>query len=147
VTVRWATPSARSSSWPGDELVDDVPAGLVDAGVGLVEQPQLGPSSDEAGERRPAPLPGRQAGDGDAGEAAVEPESGHGGIRVGRAGAGRLRPEPHVVGDGEVVVQARRVAEEPDAASNRAAIRGVGEVVAEHDRLARHDRQQPGAGS
>ena len=47
-----------------DEPVDEVAAVLVEAGVGLVEQPQLGAAGDEAGQRGAAPLPGREPADG-----------------------------------------------------------------------------------
>ena len=52
--------------------------------MGLVEQPQLGAAGDQRGDRRPAPLPGRQLGDHDAGEAAVESERGERGVGLGR---------------------------------------------------------------
>ena len=55
-----------------DQLVDEVAAVLVEPGVGLVEQPQLGAAGDQAGQRGAAALTGGEAADGDVPQATVE---------------------------------------------------------------------------
>ena len=75
------------------EAVDDV-AGLgVEAGVGLVEQPQLGAAGDHRGDRRPAALAGREPGDGDVAQPTVEPERDERGLGVGRSGLRAARAQ------------------------------------------------------
>ena len=158
VTVLVATLVARSRSWlatrtvaparggVGDQAVEDVPSGLVEPGVGLVEQPQLRAAGDEAGDRRAAALPGRQPADGDAGEPAVEVEVGHRRSPSSEASTRGPRPEAKVVGDGEVVVEAGEVAEQPDPAAHGAAAGRRAQVEAEHLRFALGDRKDAGAG-
>ena len=82
---------------PADERVDEVATGLVEARVRLVEQPQLRPARDEAGQRGPPPLSGGQGGDPQVGEAAVEPAGPEGRRDVVGRGARGPAPEAHVV--------------------------------------------------
>ena len=137
---------APAAAAPRDELVDDVAAALVDAGVGLVEQPQLGAAGDEAGQRHAPALAGGELGR--PARRARRPSTPSRAMAAAassrRAPAARAQKRD-VVGHREVVVEAGGVAEEPDAAADGAALAGVGQVVAEHDGLARRDRQQPGA--
>ena len=74
------------------EAVEQVAAVLVEAGVGLVEQPQLGATGQQAGERGAPPLAGREPGDGQVGQAAVEPAGREGGGDVGGRRAAGPRP-------------------------------------------------------
>ena len=75
----------------------------------------------------------------------ASPTSGQRGVDVGVAGPAGPAPERDVLGDGEVVVQAGGVAEQPDPAADGP---GVGpQVVAQHQGLAPHDRHQPRAGA
>ena len=96
VTTRPARAWARSSSWEATttvapaaaacahQAVDHV-AGLgVEAGVGLVEQPQLGSAGHQHRDRRPAALAGRQPGHGHVAQPAVEAQRGERGLGVGR---------------------------------------------------------------
>src|SRR5690606_36511093 len=77
------------------EVVEQLAPVVVQPGVGLVEQPQLGPAGDEAGQGGAAPLPGGQGGHRDVAQAAVEPAAGEGGGDVGGVGAGGTAPEAH----------------------------------------------------
>ena len=158
VTVRWATARARSSSWEanthggpggdgiGHQAVDQVPAVLVQRGVGLVEQPQLGAGG-------PPGWPGRCGGAGrprawrrHVGQPAVEAEAGHGGVGVGPAGAAGPGPEAHVVGHGEVVVEAAGVAEQPHQVAGPGGGRPR-RSTPEHRGLALDHRHQARAGA
>ncbi len=56
-----------------DEAVEAVAPGGVEAGVGLVEQPELGAAGQQAGQRGAAALAGRQLRDGHVGQATVSP--------------------------------------------------------------------------
>ena len=62
--------------------------------------------------------------------------------RIRPAGA---TPEPHVVGDRQVVEQIGGVAQQADVAADRSRI--PPQVVTEHDRLAAHDGNEAGAGA
>ena len=76
-----------------DQVVEQVAALVVEPGVGLVEQPQLGPAGQQAGQRGPSPLTGRQAGHRQAGQAPAEPARVEGGVDVLRRGAPAARPQ------------------------------------------------------
>ena len=75
------------------ERVDEVAAGLVERGVGLVEQPELGAPGDQHGQRGPPALAGRERGDRHVGQPTVEAEAGHGGVGVGRPGSRPARDQ------------------------------------------------------
>ena len=104
VTTRWARGTARSSSWEANttvapaataspsEGVEQVAAGGVEAGVGLVEQPQLRAAGGHDGERRAAALAGRQPVDGHGGQPPGHAEAVHGGGDLGVGGARRCGP-------------------------------------------------------
>jgi hypothetical protein len=106
----WPACTARSSSWlatitvaPADGRVQGavelVAAGGVEAGVGLVEQPQLGSSGHQAGQGSTALLPGAEPADRSRRPiAAARPiRSQRAGDLVG-GGADRRTPEPgHVL--------------------------------------------------
>jgi sortase A len=130
---------------PADEVIELVARLVVEAGVGFVQQPQLGPAGEKASERGTAPLPGRQAPDRDVPQPAVQADEGHGRGDVGGVGAARAAPEAHVVGHGQVVEQARGVAQQPDVAPDWAGV--PSQIVAEDDRLAAHDRNEARAGA
>ena len=97
------------------EVVDEVAAGRVEARVGLVEQPELGAAGDEDREGGAPALTGRQPGDGHLREAAVEAELLDRLLGICGTSTRRAGPEPHVVDDGEVVVERRGMAEQTDA--------------------------------
>src|SRR5436190_4247042 len=116
----------------------------VDPGMRFVEQPQTGGAGQQAGQRGPAPLSGRQAADGDIPQPAVESqplETRGNATRV--AGRGPHR-EAHVVGHGEIVVEERAVAEEPDGPPYRPAV--TAKVVSEDIGFAPYHREEAGAG-
>ena len=104
-------PAAAASA---DEVVDQVAAGRVEAGVGLVEQPQLRAAGDEDREGGAAALPGRQPGDGDLARRPLRPSCSIASSAICGTSARGAGPEAHVVGDGQVVVERCGVAEEPD---------------------------------
>ena len=112
--------------------VDQVAGLLVQRGVRLVEQPQLGTTGHQHGQRGAAALSGRQAGHRHAGEAPVEAEPGHGGVDVGGPGPSGPGPEPHVVGHGEVGVEPAGVTEQADPVAHRPGIHP--QVHAQHPR-------------
>jgi hypothetical protein len=60
----WRRRPWRRRRPPGGGCIELVATGGVEPGVGFVEQPQLGPAGDDAGERGPALLPGRQPSNG-----------------------------------------------------------------------------------
>jgi sortase A len=127
-----------------DEAVEDVASGSVEAGVGFVEQPEPGVPHEQGGQRGPAPLAGRQAGDGEVAEPAVDAGPGEGGLDVGGAAHGS-GPEADVLGDGQVVVEAGGVAEEGDLAAHRLSV--AAQVDPEHGGLAPDDRHQASDGT
>ena len=123
--------------------VELVAPGGVEPGVGLVEQPQLGPAGHEAGQRGAPLLAGREAADRERGEPARQAEAFHRRVDLGPRRADRGAPEAHVLGDGEVEVQAVAVAEQADAAAHRVALGR--QVAAEHGPGAAGERHEPGA--
>ena len=114
----------------GDELVDEVATVGVQAGVGLVEQPQLRPAGNQAGERGAAALSGRQTADGDVAEPPVEAEPRKGRFGLFDREARGSHGEADVLLDGQVVVQEPAVAEEADPSTQGPAI--ARQIVSEH---------------
>ncbi len=126
-----------------DELVDEVTTCRVESGVRLVEQPDLGSPSDEHGQRGAPALPGRETTGWDIGQPTVEVEAGQRCIDIDVASSAGTAPEPHVVGDRQVVVQAGLMSEKADV---RAHGPWIGhQIDPDDDRLALHDRDEPGA--
>lgn len=127
----------------GHQPVDEVPPGLVEPGVGLVEQPQLGPAGDEDGERGAAALAGGELGHRHLPEPAGQAQPLERGVDVAPLGPGGGGPEADVGLDAEVVVQTGGVGQEPDPAADPAAV--VAQVVAEDGGVALDDRHEAGA--
>ena len=124
----------------GDEAVDQVPPGLVQPGVGLVEEPELGPTGQEDGERGAAPLPCGQAADLDGAQPVAQAHAGQGGLHVGGAAAGGPGPEPHVGLDRQLVVEPGGVGQQADPRPDPAAVGP--EVAPQHAGVAVHHRHQ-----
>ena len=126
-----------------DELVEQVTVLGIEAGVGLVEEPEFRGPGHEGGKGGAAPLAGGKPPGGDRsqppGQTQPHQRRLHG---ADRAASGADR-ETHVVLDGQVVVQGVGVAEHPDPAAHGSPVDG--EVAAEHVSGSRHDRQQPRA--
>src|SRR5690606_18620246 len=101
-----------------DEAVDLVTCRVVETRVRLVEQPELRAAGEEARERRPATLAGGQPADRNVAEAPVEPEQPEGRLDVRPPRPGGAPPEPHVLVDGQVVVEAARVTEQGDPSAD-----------------------------
>ena len=90
----------------------------------LVEQPQPRAANDHGCERHPAPLPRREAGDGNGPQTFGESDPVERGIddgvrTIGAHGAG---PEAHVIEHGQVVVEARVVPEQADERTDGPAV-------------------------
>ena len=149
---------ARSSSWLATIIVapaavaarsdgvELVAAGCVEAGMGLVEQPQLGAAGDQAGQRRAPPLTGRQLANRHVAAAGpARPMRSSAAADLVRRRADRRAPELDVLGDGEIGVEAVGVAEQADARPHSLTL--LGEVETQHHRGATGQRQQPGAQS
>ncbi len=113
--------------------------------MGLVEQPQFGPPGDEYSERDTATLASRQSRHPLIGQAAVESEEVDGRRDLGVGRPTGARPETHVLGDGQLVVQAVGVGEQTDPATHLAAVGS--QVATGDDGLTAHHRQQAGAGT
>ena len=105
-----------------DDGVHEVATALVEAGMGLVEEPQLGVAGHDHGDRGPAPLAGRQAADRHVGQAPVEAETGHRRVGVGHGPAAGPGPEADVVGHRQLVVQRRGVTQQPDPTAHGAPV-------------------------
>ena len=125
--TRVASEPARSSSWLAtitvapdagglaQRGVELVAAGGVEAGVRLVEQPQLGPPGDEAGQRGAPLLAGREAAHRRARRAGRRGRGGPCAASISASVApDRGAPEADVLGDGEVEVEPVAVAEQAD---------------------------------
>ena len=142
VLVRGEDHGAAGHPRAGEKLVEEVTAVLVEAGMGLVEQPEPCAAGDEHGERGAALLAGRAPPDRRRGEAPAEAEL------LERRADPRLGPpggphrEAQVLLNGQLLVQEGLVAEHADLAPNGASVDH--EVAAEHERLSRVHRQQTG---
>lgn len=129
----------------GDELVDEVATGSVEAGVGLVEQPEFGTAGDEGGECGPTALSGRETGRWHLGEPTVEPARRERPVDVGGVGSRSPRPEADVVGGAEIGVEAVVVGEHAHPPAYRT---GCGSDVDTEDvSFALHHPHEAGAGA
>jgi len=127
------------------QLVDEVATFRVEAGVGLVEQPQLGLDGDETGQGAAPPLAGAQAARRHVAQPAVEAQPLEG--RAGRArgpAPGAYR-EANVVGDRQVVVEGGCVADESKLAADGSPVDP--EIMPKHDSGAADHRDESGAGA
>lgn len=123
-----------------DDLVDIVTGVLIEAGVGLVQEPQRRAADHQRSERGTPTLAGRQSPDGHVAEAAGEPDAVHRGGRVVARESRHPGPEAKVVGNGEFVVEARRVPQQSDHRAHRSAVQR--EVHPQHLRSAGCNRHQ-----
>lgn len=120
--------------------IEFVTAVGIESGMGLVEQPQFGAPGDEACERHPTSLAGRQRADGDVGEAPVDGESDHRRSHFVTRRTHGGPPERDVLLDREVAVQPVVVSEQADPRPHQV---GVGaEVEPEHASRPALDREQ-----
>ncbi len=104
------------------DRVEEVAAGGVETGVGLIEEPQLRAAGHDRGDGHPPALAGGQAAGGHVAQAPVEAQPGHGLGRGGGAGPGGPGREGEVVGDGQVVVQEGGMAQKADPAADGLAV-------------------------
>ena len=121
------------------QLVEEVPAGGVEPGVGFVEQQEPGPAGQGHGQARPALLAGREAPEGHAGQPA-EAQLLQDGVGVGHPAATGPDPEPHVLPDAEVVVGPGSVADEGHLGADGVPVGG--EVVTQDDGRAGRQREE-----
>ena len=135
------TPTASTS-----RLVQQITSVGVEAGVGFVEQPQLGPARHHRGQRNPPPLAGRQPVDGDV----------RAGGRPTRRGSApdrhpprwRRRPGPRSRGwPGRVRSSYRKLAWPSRPTRRRMTRRSARRSWPSTDGLALHHRDQPSAGA
>ena len=133
-TSRVASRRARSSSCDASstvqplagaaahDLLEHLAPVLVETGVRLVEQQQARLARERVGERQPPALSLRQPTVRDVRDA-LQPDALERGVGVGRGVTRRPRREADVLGDGEVVVTERLVADERDRAAHAPAVR------------------------
>ena len=109
--------------------------------MGLVEEQEAGAAGQCHGQARPPLLTGREATEGDAGQAG-QAELLEDGVGVGDLAAAGPDPEPHVLPDGEVVVGAGGVADQGQLGPDRLAVDG--QVMTQDDAGAGGQGQQAG---
>ncbi len=127
-----------------DQIAQEGAGGGVEAGVGLIEQPEGGPACDQCGQRHPSSLPGGEPAGRGAAEATHQAET------IERRVAGRNREaegahgEADVLRRAELVVEGGGMAEEADVAAHGGVVGG--EIDPEDMGFAGGDRQEAGAG-
>ena len=147
VTIRPARDRARSCSWeaittvaPRDDgvanqAVEKVPVFGVEAGVGLVEQPELGVAGHQGGQRHPAALTGGQGADRRGGQPARQTQPVEGRPDRLRPAAPAARTAKRTLSAArQIVVEGGGVTEQPDPPSHGSRIGH--QVCAEHHGLA-----------
>ncbi len=125
------------------QFVNLVTCRLIEPGMGLVEQPQRGAAHDERREGGATALAGREPPNRQVAEPLGNPDAVHRCEGIGARHTGDPRPEAQVVGNGELVVEPRRVAEEPDHRPDCPTIGA--QVDTEHACGARRHPHQAGA--
>ena len=123
------------------QLVEEIAAAGVEAGVGLVEQQEPGAPGQSHCEPRPALLAGRQPSERHTGQPA-QAELFEDRVGVGHPAAAGAHPEAHVLAHREVVVGTRGMTDEGQFRADSVAV-GC-EIVAEDDRCPGRQRQQAG---
>ena len=127
----------------GHDLAEDGPGVGVEPGMGLVEEPQLGTTGHEQGERHPPALAGGKTAHRGTAHPAPELEAIEHGVDVRQTPSGRSHREADVLDDGQVVVERGGVAEHAHPATKG---RGVAaQITSEHRALAPRQREQAGA--
>ena len=157
VTVRPASDRDRSCSWDaittvapaGDgvtnQAVEKVPMFGIEAGVGLVQQPQFGVAGEQGGQRGPPALAGGQGADRRGGQPSRQAQPVEGGSCRLYGPARSAYRKAHIVCRGQIVIEGSRMPQQPDPPSYGARISH--QICAQHHGLATDDAQQPGAGS
>ena len=123
------------------QVVEQIAAGGVEAGVGLVEQEKPGTAGQRHRQARPTLLPGRKSTEGHTGQPAEAQLLDHS-VGIGRLAAPGPDPEADVLPDGEVVVGTGGVAHEGHIGADGVPVGG--EVVAQHDGRAGRQLETPG---
>ena len=121
-------------------VVEFVTGGRVEAGVGLVEQPQLRSAGHQARKGGPALLACRELAHGDVDEPVDHPEALHGGVCFGVARTDGGAPEPDVLTDGHVEVEPVLMTENAHVATDLLTLGD--QVEAEHRSGAAHHGHQ-----
>ena len=129
----------------GHDRVHQVPTPGVEAGVGFVEQPELGTAGAQDGEGGAAALTGGQAGRGHVPEPASQAQPVERGLNGGRVGPGGPDGEAHVVEHREVVVEPGGVPEQADAAAHRPPVDA--QVLAQDDGGTAGEGHEAGTGA
>ena len=103
----------------------------VEAGVGLVEQPELGVAGHQGGQRRPPPLAGGQGAHRRGGQPARQAQPVEGRPTAADGPARGAHREAHVLGRAQVVVEGGGMTEQPDPPADRPR---VGDQIGAEDR-------------
>ena len=124
VTAREASSSTGPDSWlamstvtPEAAVVEQGARRGVEAGVGLVEEPELGPPGRQHGQGHPAALPGRELAGRCLGQAADQAPALARRVDAGDLAPGSPHSEPQVLAHGEVVVEVGSVGKQADPAA------------------------------
>ncbi len=114
----------------------------VEPGVWFIEQPQLGPTGDQTRQRRTTLLTGRQLGDRNTSEPAIDTQSPHRCRYFFVSRPNRRTPESHILGNGQIGVQPVAMSKHPDPRANRLTLSG--KIEPKHTTDPALDRQQAG---
>ncbi len=124
------------------DAVEEVSARCVKARVRFVEQPQRSIASQQNRERRPASLACRQTRHHNASTSPLQAHPSECGITRRARATGSPDPEGHVVGNAQVLVQARRVAEESHERTHGSPVGS--KIVTQHEGLPLDDGDETG---
>ena len=126
----WPTTPTNSASWLAmstvapsadrldDQLVEDRPGRGVEPGVGLVEQPQLGPRAVRMASATRRRWPAESLAAAVLASRPISPHRSQAWVDPGRVAPGGTDGEPDVLADGQVVVEVGGVGEQADPATD-----------------------------
>jgi len=122
--------------------IDEITTLLIESGMGLVEQPQFRPTSDQTSQRGTATLTGRQSANRHGSQATIQTQPAESHLNIGGVGASSPPPEPHVVAHSEFVIEPGGVTEQANTMAHGPRVGH--KIDAEHDRLSPGDRHEAG---
>ena len=125
-----------------DQLVDDVASGLIKSGVWLIEQPQLWTAGGRDCKGDATALSGRELSNRNCAKSILDPKPLRCCLDLVVTDTRCPAPELEVLGNGEVVVQHRLVADEGNATAERSSVGA--ECVPEHGSRAGIKLMKPG---
>jgi len=127
------------------KCINEIATLLIEPGMGLVEQPQFRPTSDQTGQRCTATLTGRQTANRHGSQATIQTEPDESLLHIGGVGTGGPPPEPHVVAHSEFVIEPGGMTEQADTMTHGPRVGH--EIDAEHDRISPGDGHEAGEGA